>query len=242
MPRGEPGLGLRFRTATTWCRVNRALSKSNRALSRSGHIQWHAASTEVILDVGNLGRGSRRRATCRYGKAVTNFRDRLQRRKAGRTSKPASSSERTEWHNIVDVRPPRRDRGRVPAQGLAGLRRRQAPHAQVAGQGRQATAGRPRSSPTRCRCSAAARAAGVVPVPVLRVGRQAESRGAERTAAPAAGGDRAAPAGGGDEAPLDDDIPILTHAGRRGLRPRSAVGQNQPAVPGFRSAVRPRCR
>ena len=36
-----------------------------------------------------------------------------------------------------DVRPPRRDRRRIPAQGLAGLHRGLAAHPQVAGQGRQ---------------------------------------------------------------------------------------------------------
>jgi multidrug resistance protein len=45
--------------------------------------------------------------------------------------------ERTEWHANCDLQQAGRDRGRVPAQGQQGLRRRLDPYPQVAGQGRR---------------------------------------------------------------------------------------------------------
>ena len=87
---------------------------------------------KVIL-VGNLGKDPETRYMP-SGKAVTNFSIATSRELEGQADRRAARADRVAQHR--HVRPPRRDRGRVPAQGLAGLRRRQAAHAQVAGQGR----------------------------------------------------------------------------------------------------------
>ena len=88
---------------------------------------------KVIL-VGNLGADP----DTRYmpsGKAVTNIR--IATSESWKDKQTGDQQERTEWHSIVHVRQAGRDRRRIPAQGLAGLHRRQAADPQVAGQGRQ---------------------------------------------------------------------------------------------------------
>ncbi len=93
-----------------------------------------ARGVNKVILVGNLGKDPETRYMP-SGSAVTNLTLATSEVVEGQAVRRAAGA-----HGVArrrDVRPPRRDRGRVPAQGLAGLHRRQAAHAQVAGQGRQ---------------------------------------------------------------------------------------------------------
>ena len=110
------------------------------------------ASVNKVILIGNLGKDPETRYLP-SGDAVTNIR-------IATTDtwkdKSGEKQEHTEWHRIAFLRQARRDRGRIPEERLAGLRRRPHPHAQVAGQGRPGPLfdrdrRRPHAAPRRAR-------------------------------------------------------------------------------------------
>ena len=160
-----------------------------------------ARGVNKVILVGNLGKDPETRYMPN-GKAVTNFT--IATSESWKDKQTGEQREQTEWHNIVMY-------DRLAEIAAEYLRK----GSQVYVEGRLRTRkwqdkeGRDRYT-TEINANemqmlgsraggAGAGAAG---------GAHAESRSAERTAAPAAGGGRAAPAGGGDEAPFDDDIPF----------------------------------
>ena len=142
---------------------------------------------------------SRRPRSMPSGMTVTNIR--IATSESWKDKQSGEQKERTEWHTRRAVRPPGRDRRRIPAQGLAGLHRGLAPHPQVAGQGRQrplhhrdhrqrhADARRPRRRRRRWRSGGSSRRA---PAATSRASAPRPSR---------------RPAASGGEA-FDDDIPF----------------------------------
>jgi single-strand DNA-binding protein len=117
------------------------------------------ASVNKVIIIGNLGRDPE----VRYmpsGSAICNITVATSRQWKDKTS--GERQEETEWHRVALLRPPGRDRRRVPEEGPPGLRRRPPEDPQVHRQGRRREVHhRDRRGP-RCSCSAAAKAAAAV--------------------------------------------------------------------------------
>ena len=90
------------------------------------------ASVNKVIIVGNLGRDPETRYLP-SGEAVTNIS--VATTETWKDKASGEKKEATEWHRISVLRQARRDRRRIPEEGLAGLHRGPAAHAQVPGQG-----------------------------------------------------------------------------------------------------------
>ena len=113
-----------------------------------------ARGVNKAILIGNLGRDPEVRYT-QSGTAVANF----SLATTERTKKDGEWVDHTEWHNIVTFGKIAENCSQVSHQGGERLRRGPHPDPQVDGQGRQASARPPRSSP-RTSSSSAARGAG----------------------------------------------------------------------------------
>ena len=113
-------------------------------------------SVNKVILVGRLGKDPETRYMTN-GEAVTNV---TLATSENWKDKSGEKQEKTEWHNLVFYRRLAEDRGRIPEEGFADLRRRQASrHASGRTRKPAKTATPPRSSSTRCRCWAARPAA-----------------------------------------------------------------------------------
>ena len=158
-----------------------------------------ARGVNKVILVGNLGKDPETRYMPN-GKAVTNFT--IATSESWKDKQTGEQREQTEWHNIVmydrlaEIAAEYLRKGsQVYVEGRLRTRKWQ----DKEGRDRYTTEINANEMQMLDSRAGGAGAAG---------GAQAESRAAERTAAPASGGGRAAPAGGGDEAPFDDDIPF----------------------------------